>query len=276
MRLVIDKNRFESQELREFLNSRENEAVLMGFSFMESLKGDALENVPRSTSLLREFPGQVLVLKDTYSLMRMGLIAPERVLDMIDKKATREFGLFCAMVESAGKGDHRARSFLSNLGRSASEHYEKLLEDGEWLWDGVLQTTAKFPEAIATRHRREQLNVGQWARMVEFAIAPLGESLFSGDKNLPSMPMQFVVSRHYYRMRYCMALWWLAFRWAVERGPSGISRERLKNDLIDLSYIVAGSYFDGVMSEDGKVLDLYEDVRLTVEYMDPVKWGRQP
>src|SRR6187431_469760 len=64
MLMVIDSNRLQSTELREFLNqSTQNKAVLPDFAAMEAYKGNTLKSIFKSMEVVCEFPSQVVILK---------------------------------------------------------------------------------------------------------------------------------------------------------------------------------------------------------------------
>ena len=57
MRVVIDSNRMQSDELRMFLSmSLDNRAVLTDYTAMEAYKGNTLVSLQASWVVLREFP----------------------------------------------------------------------------------------------------------------------------------------------------------------------------------------------------------------------------
>lgn len=64
MKLVVDSNRLQSEELRTYLNaSTSNLAVISDFAAMEAYKGNTLASIYKSMQVLADFPNQVLILK---------------------------------------------------------------------------------------------------------------------------------------------------------------------------------------------------------------------
>jgi len=44
-------------------------------------------------------------------------------------------------------------------------------------------------------------------------------------------------------------------------GVGGVKPERLRNDVVDLSYVTYATFFDGLLSKDAKALDVYRDTK---------------
>ncbi|WP_223806917.1 hypothetical protein, partial [Novosphingobium sp. LASN5T] len=64
IRIVIDSNRMQSDELRAFLSmSPNNKAVLTDYAAMEAFQGNTLVSIQASWSVLRDFPKQILALE---------------------------------------------------------------------------------------------------------------------------------------------------------------------------------------------------------------------
>ena len=45
----------------------------------------------------------------------------------------------------------------------------------------------------------------------------------------------------------------------------GLRSERIRNDLVDLNFAVFGTYFNGLMTNDTRLLDLYVGLRVFLE-----------
>jgi hypothetical protein len=72
MKKVVDASALRTRTLREFLAaSPTNVAVLPEMVALESFKGDAVVNLPRSLGILGAFPKQVLVLRPNEEIVRL-------------------------------------------------------------------------------------------------------------------------------------------------------------------------------------------------------------
>lgn len=105
MRVVIDSNRMQSDELRIFLSlSSDNRAVLTDYAAMEAFQGDTLVSIQASWEVLREFPTQVLVLKGTRDATRVAPEAAGMADRMVSKPETRAVVQFAALLDKATAG----------------------------------------------------------------------------------------------------------------------------------------------------------------------------
>jgi len=57
---------------------------------------------------------------------------------------------------------------------------------------------------------------------------------------------------------YSIALYALAIRWLSVGGHSSAKPKALRNDGIDMFYVAYGTAFDGVISKDTKLLEIFE------------------
>jgi hypothetical protein len=51
----------------------------------------------------------------------------------------------------------------------------------------------------------------------------------------------------------------LAMRWISDGGIGGVSPDKLANDLVDVTHIVYATYFDGLLSMDRRLNDIYAE-----------------
>jgi hypothetical protein len=59
-----------------------------------------------------------------------------------------------------------------------------------------------------------------------------------------------------YRYALCSCL--LSLRWASHGGAETATSGKLRNDLVDLNFASFATFFDGLLSDDVKAIDIYE------------------
>jgi len=105
---VVDNScaRNQGGDLERFLDaSTHNRAVLSDVLFMESYKGEPLDNVRRSMAFLMSRAEQVVILRPFCELpmqLGTGSIDPHSLLDI---HQSARFSLFGANIESARRGE---------------------------------------------------------------------------------------------------------------------------------------------------------------------------
>ena len=60
-----------------------------------------------------------------------------------------------------------------------------------------------------------------------------------------------------YVFRYAVCTHFLSLRWIRDGGIDQVAPEKLRNDVIDMSYVTYATYFDGLLSLDKKLNDIY-------------------
>src|SRR5688572_17885783 len=108
MRVVIDTNRLQSEELRLFLSGdRDNRAILPEHTVTEIFKPNSVDAVVASFAVLRDFPKQIAVLHSNRNVApispRGGALADR----LIDRKTTRELPGFFEVLTRVGEGHER-------------------------------------------------------------------------------------------------------------------------------------------------------------------------
>lgn len=266
MRKVIDSNYLQSPALRDYLSaSNDNFAVLTDYAAMEAYKGDTLKSIYPSMAIVSEFPRQVLILKPTSKVV--GLSGREKGLQrrLIDAHQTSGFPKFCADLLAARSGNKALEKSLVRMGKEASEHLEKVMSDA-----------AKLPEAIdglVKYFTRQELDVIRKGaplthelpnKIVKEAMTMAG--LMGADhpqsRGLPpldELPNTFL-------LRFALSgMVYLVHR--IEFGGFGEAKpEKLRNDVVDLSFSAYATYFDGLLTGDRKLVSIYEFTVALLDY----------
>jgi hypothetical protein len=80
---------------------------------------------------------------------------------------------------------------------------------------------------------------------------------FATHRNISRLPRAEELSNTFlYRFALCSCL--LSLRWASHGGAETATNEKLRNDLIDLNFVSFATFFDGLLSDDAKAIDIYK------------------
>jgi hypothetical protein len=121
-RMIVDSNYLQSEGLRAYLAASPNHyAVLCDYAAMEAYKGDTLASIAHSMSILRKFPEQVIVLRDTTAICLLTDRSSDPQERMIDREQTKDFPTFCTALNLAETGQRScsqsiARQWTSSFG----------------------------------------------------------------------------------------------------------------------------------------------------------------
>jgi hypothetical protein len=64
-----------------------------------------------------------------------------------------------------------------------------------------------------------------------------------------------------YIFRYSTAVFVFVIKWITNGGIGGVKPDRLRNDIVDLTYITYATYFDGLLTKDAKAAGIYRDTK---------------
>lgn len=262
MKLVVDSNRLQSDELRAFLSqSTKNIAVLTDYAAMEAYKGDTLISIFRSMSVLADFPKQVIVLKGTRAACAQRGRAAGLQRRLVDNMQTLEFPQFVSHLRRAQQGHPGLERQLLEHGRAATEHLEKMLADA--------QTTGSMIEEFASFYSKEDrrsVRVGENLsaeavhKTVKIVMEIAGRA-FQQHPDVNFIPRHAELGNTFI-FRVALATYLLVLDWVARGGALGASPAKLRNDFVDMNFAAYASYFDGLLSADTKVLRLHAELRL--------------
>lgn len=257
MKKVVDSNYLQCEKLRDYLAaSPSNYAVLTDYAAMEAYKGDTLKSIYRSMEIVAGFPKQVIVLKSTTTVC--GLSGRKAGLQrrLIDQKQTRDFAGYANDLRAAQAGDKAIQRSLLRHGAAATAQIARVEADAinsPELMAGVAK--AYTPSQISLIRRKQPPTEEMLMKLVDdvFAIALM---MFRNHPNVFKRPRyREALNMYIFRYSLCMYLWFL--EWVSEGGQRTIRPDKLRNDVIDLSFAAYATFFDGLLSADRKVLRIH-------------------
>jgi hypothetical protein len=263
--MVVDSNALQSPLLRDYLSeSVANFAVLADYASMEAYKGNTLVSIFRSMALLADFPRQVIVLKTTGVVC--GLRGRRQGLRrrLIDHVQTRSFPKYCEHLFAAKLGDVHLRQQLLHKGRAADDQMARMLADATNIPEAVEGIVRLFTDAELKIIRTGLPFSEALARKMVENIGLLAQSLFSQHphpavvRKVDELPNTFL-----FRSALCSFL--LVLDWISMGGPKRAKTERLRNDLVDVTFATYATYFDGLLSMDEKPLRIYREAAFVLE-----------
>jgi hypothetical protein len=273
MRCVVDSNYLQTDALRAYLQrSRQNEVVFTDYAFMEALKNNTLASVYKSLSVLKDFPGQVTVLKTTWHAC--GLHGGSKGLQrrLVDVPRTREFGIFCRALRNAEMGEPTMQQELLRLGREATVHLQSMESS-------ALAFAQSSKDAAAMFTCEEQRQVREAASLSDALLTKLiqaaiweCEFLFANHPAVRRLPTRDELPNTYlFRSSLCHLL--LVLKWAYDGGTSS-NAERLRNDMVDTHFASYSSYFDDLLSHDRLARFIASRVRGALARIQALVTGR--
>lgn len=257
VRVVIDSNRLQSDELRAFLaHDKENCAVLTDYAWMEAYKGNSLLSIQKSMAVLKDFPDQALVLKGTKAVAALDPSAPGIAKRMQWSRRGGEFRDTVVGLQQAADGHLGAIRQIIEHGRAADTQMEKILNDMTELPEALQD----MMQALLTADEIAGIRAGK-----PHSAPLIGKFLDISDqlairfyKAHPQKPRRPSRRARYDAFLYRFSLGCLLYfvSWVREGGQKHKAAAKFRNDTIDINFATYGTYFNGIMSEDKRVRDL--------------------
>jgi hypothetical protein len=207
--------------------------------------------------ILGEFPKQVLILKGTrivcsLSGRRSGL--QER---LTDKVQTKHFHRFVAALANGKRVDPAVEAQILAHGAASRAHLDQMLSDA----DGLRQTMDVLAQSY-TRAELDRIVKGEtYTQAMVHKLVPtildISTNMFS-DAKLQRRPSPAELPNTFL-FRVALAAYLMAMRRGAFSAVTGVKPERIRNDMVDMTFVAYATYFDGVMSSDKNVNRIYEE-----------------
>jgi hypothetical protein len=259
MRTVVDSNFLQSEGLRAYLaKSPSNMVVLTDYAAMEAYKADTLDLLLRSMAILAEFPRQVIVLKGTKVVSGLSGRAAGLQRRLIDQHQTRGFAEYCRHLAAARRGNAALQAQLMEYTREARLQMRRILSDVQDFAGALDAITSLFSNnEIQIFRKGERYTRAMVEKMIQH-ILMIARVLFDRHPAVTRLPPTHELTNTFlFRIALCMYL--LGKRWTSVGGAHQAKPERLRNDLVDVNFVVYATYFDGFLTADRKASDIYQE-----------------
>lgn len=261
MRKIIDSNQIASESLDRFLSaSLANQAVLTDYAAMEAYQS-AGNGVFRSFRVLAKYPKQVLILKNTQTVC--GLNGRGRGLQkrLIDPRQTREFADYVSGLRKAERGNTRYTEAIAEHRRVAADHLDRMRDDARTTAAVIRDIYAHYTKNERTAIRKGENHPPETIQKIMRQVFELAIQCFSDHPRVDQLPAYSEVANTFI-FRYSLCNYLLVLDWISRGGFEEAKPERLANDAVDMIFVAYATYFDGLLTADGKMARLHQEVRL--------------
>ena len=264
-RMVIDKNIFERDELRAWLaESKDHIAIVTDYAQLEMLKGNAVINILKSTEIVSAFPKQVHVLKPITEIS--GLKGKKKGMKkrLTSGGGSRSFRKWCKKRTRAAQGDKKLQEQILANGREAAAQFEDMLADMKGFAANIEDATSKFTdEELAILRNKQPLTETIVVKILDGTMN-LAWKFFALHPELEKLPPAHELPHTFiFRMALCAYLH--ALRWRVAGGAADALPERMRNDVLDVTYAAYALCFDGLLSNDAMANEIHDNARAMLE-----------
>ncbi len=252
MRVVIDTNRVQSEELEFFLAAAPgHRAVVTDWLMMEAYKGDTRNSIYKSLGVLAKFPRQVVVLRNTGMCMHRP-VGPQMANRLIWEMHTKTFPAFIAEVQDARAGNVLIEHSLLWRGQKANERMQEIMDNAEgFMEDFRAMATALTPQDVSAIRTNRPVSSGILGRVFEIA-----DGMSNGFRSQLENPIPRELGKKFgddFLFRVGIGVTASFLEWVRTGSPQIVKSEKIRNDYVDSMLAVFGTYFNGVMSGDKRL-----------------------
>jgi hypothetical protein len=260
---VIDQNylREPNETLHSYLKAA-NFVVLTDYAGMESHKGDALLNLRRSMEIVSKYPRQVVVLKNWYQISRITQRGEKHIRELIiDFDSTNMFHEFCRhLYELDETKPSRALADIERKQLEANKFFTEKSSYAQMVIDSIGMYKGAFPP-----DQLKQIRLGRYFENRELLKRMMAHIVMLASNMMRKNGYVIKKAQHArsnYIFRWALAGYLLAIKWLAEGGYEQLPVGKMQNDIVDMTYVAYGTYFDGLLSNDNKVNEIYERTQM--------------
>jgi len=259
MRIVIDSNKLQSDELEEFLKrNSSNRAVLTDFVAMEAYKGNTLVGIFKSLEIISKFPNQIVILKNSVSACRLSGRRKSLQKRLIDQNQTNSFSIFIEHLIRAKNGNMGIAQELIEKGRMADEHFSEMLNVAQEMKPAIEVLGKEFTKKERRIIRENDAYTHEMATKLISTILEISSFIAADSPYVRKMPPQNELPNTFF-FRFALACYFMIIRRSSEGGVLDTAPEKLRNDFVDMGIVAYGTFFDGVLSADNRLLTVFND-----------------
>jgi hypothetical protein len=264
MRKVADRNYLQTSELRTYLAaSRKNRVVLTDYAAMEAFKGEALQNILTATAIIREFPKQVVVLKSTGILATLKGRRCGYTRRMIDRAQTRGFPDWCEHLARAEEGDKNLQRQIIENGLEADAHLKRMRDDQSNYAENLDAMSKNFSDAeLKTLRKRDPIWNDTFEKITSH-VMEMADFLFKMHPEVTRRPTARELP-YTFVFRYAVAGYLVALRRMSDGSAKNVKLEKIRNDIVDCTYVASATFVQGLLSLDAKANELYNEAKFLV------------
>ena len=269
IRKIVDSNYLQSDELENYLSeSKQHHVVLSDYVAMDAYKGNTLKSITRSMSILQKYPKQVIILKDTLKVCGLKGKRSRLQQRMIDANQTRSFNEFCKDLDKATIGNELFREHISKLGEVANSHMDRILSDASKLEPRLLEVEKSFSEEDIQSIRKGQPFTEELCEKFVANILWFSAFLLRDHPKVKNRPKASEL-RNLLIFRWAICIELLILDWISDGSQSGIKPKNWRNDLVDTVHAAYATFFDGLLTSDKKLMNIYQNSLIVLENCFP-------
>lgn len=250
---VLDSNARNDPSLEDILRIPTNHVALSDQAAVEMFKGSNPSSIVYATEILRKYPQQIVILKDTMKISKMSALEKGLRKRLINHPATEKFHEFLSAVMR--HDDVNIRQNIIERQAWAKAHQERVAQGmQQYAWavrrlaesyplheKKIIKGTSKYPRDLGMK--------------ILDTVCQLAETLYRGAN--PSAKSYNGPIYNTFQFRFSLCTFLLVVRRIGDGGNVPQDTRKLTNDYYDMTYCAYATYFDGLLSNDKQASSIY-------------------
>lgn len=265
-RFVIDANMAGSPQLASWLAKNPTNIALISTAFaIEAYRRRQMDGIRQSYSILARHPKQLRVVKNQEELCRLHTRSKGMASRMLDKAGSKDLLHLCRGLNV--RSESAIESALAPLIHQADEQLERLQQDTDGLGAEMAAQIDRLQPSDLRALRTGAPYTSELIRdLLEQVISTTAVIMTTiPGCHAPSNPADLIWCFPC-RLVLCGAL---ALRARARKGNIAATKpDRLRNDLVDAQHIAIGLYFDGLLTNDRGMQEVYEEAKIITSLLD--------
>lgn len=266
---LVDSSALRTKALEEYLCEHpSNLAIISEVTAFEPYRNRRPQAIGRNLEICCRYPGQLRVLRGTIDIIASENEGPVSAVEYIDPRQTAGSAEFCAGLDRAIRGDVAMMKAMEAHVAAADAHLTRLKAQMGEVAEGLKDFGRMLGVENISALRRNELYPPQVLERSWWFITELARGMFAqnyGDKPFDAQRHD-IVRRLLFRFAAAgtvLALWWTR-----HGGLESVRSDRLANDLIDLQQVALALKFDGLITEDAKLMDIYSETGALIQVLE--------
>lgn len=257
---LVDSTKLRSTDLAEYLaESPLNLAVISEVTAFEPYRSRRTAVIARNLEIICTYPRQLRILRGTHDIAALEASGAISALEYVDPAQTAGTSDFCAGVLRAADGDSWYVAAMAEHVAAAEAHVAQLRSHMTEVAAGLKAFGKGFSrDSLAAMRAGERYPPEVQAYCWHF-ITGLARDMFTAHYGSAPFDERTPLTVRRFLFRYAAAGTMLALWWTRNGGLDSVRPEKLANDLIDMQQAAIALKFDGLMSTDAKLMDIYHE-----------------
>jgi hypothetical protein len=255
---VVDVGALRGPDLENYLSkSHRNFAVITEFTTMEMFAGNPEKNLRESLSVVSKFLEQVILLKGHEEISKISGRSKGLQKRLEDDGKTRAFMKYCQALFCGKTASHPNLAYdIADKGNVANSWKNRITQKTESVRNGIATLKQRINPDDLRAIRGGKLASPAFTDQLVSDIMGLTALYFRDAVRLQPMP-DSDEAVYTFIFRYALCAYALSLKWVIQGGHANAKNETLRNDYIDMTYAAYATLFDGLITRDSKLQELY-------------------